>query len=198
VAGPDVALREAEAYIAKLLPQPADSPPRMTGPDVALREAGAYIAKLLPQPADSQKEEIRKEFTEAFFEGFTDPTASVFGRDAAKHGLHAGQNLSRLCDAAMVRRIMEDYGYVATEATGTWATGFEVSVFSPRDMPDQGWWLERFGDTKYIYPKKGDGTNQPLYFRISGFLSPKGRYGHLGGYHYQFYATEVVYVKDAR
>jgi hypothetical protein len=171
-------------------------PPRVAGPDVALREAEAYLAKLSPQPADSEREEIRTEFTQMFFSGFTNPTGGLIGRDAAEHGFHAGQNLRRHCDAVMVRRIMEDYGYVATEATGTWAVRFEVSVFSPRDMPDQGWWLEGFGDTKYTYPKKGEETDQPVYFRISGFLSPKGRYGHLGGYEHEFYATKVVYVKD--
>ena len=170
--------------------------PRVAGPAVAQQQAEVYIANLSPQPMGSEREGIRQEFTRTFFSGFTDPTASLIGSDAAEHGFHAGQNFRRHCDASEVKKTMEDYGYVATEATGKWIVRFEVSVFRPRDVPDQGWWLEGFGDTRYIYPKKGEETNQPVYYHISGFLSPKGRYGHLGGYDHEFYATKVVYVKD--
>src|SRR5262245_57583484 len=174
--------------------EPASS--RAAGPAIAQQLADAYIQRLSPQPAASEKEQIRQEFTGMFFSGFTSPDGSVIGRDAAERGFEAGQEFRRKCNASEVKKTMENYGYVATEAEGTWSVRFEVSCFTPRHASSEAWWLNGFGNTEYVLPKKEEKTDQRMLYRISGFLSPRGQYGHLGGYDHEFYATKVVYIKN--
>jgi len=167
-----------------------------SGPARAERLADAYIKQLAIAPSESERDEIRHVFTTQFFSGFTGPEDSLIGSKAAEAGFRAGQDFRRTSSASQVRRTMEEFGYVHTEAEGTWSTGFEVRLFRPRGTPNQRWWFEGFGDTKYVMPKDNENLSGPIYYRVTGFLSPKGQYGHLGGYDHEFYATSVVYLKS--
>lgn len=173
--------------------QPASS--WVSGPARAQEEAEAYVLNLKPQPIASERDDILRDFTVEYFQGFTDPDARLIGPPAAKQGFQKGQSFRRHCNKAEVRRFMQDYGYTVTEASGTWAVRFEVSCFCPRNNPDEGWWLSYFGDTKVEIPEDDKKSDQAGHYQITGFLSPKGRYGHLGGYSHQFYATKIVYIK---
>lgn len=168
----------------------------VAGPALAQQLAETYLAHLPSQRISSDREALRQDFTRMFFTGFTDPGASLNGSDAAERGFEAGQKFRRHCNAQKIKQTMEAYGYVATEATGTWNVRFEVSSFRPRNAPDETWWLNGFGNTKYILSRNDKWTSQPILYRVSGFLSPIGGYGHLGGYIHEFYATKVVYIKD--
>jgi hypothetical protein len=166
-----------------------------SAPTRALRLANAYIERLAVPPSESERDEIRLQFTHEFFLGFTGPEDSLIGSGAPQAGFRAGQKFRHTASASQVRHTMEEFGYAYTEAEGTWGTGFEVSCFRPRSMPDESWWLSGFGDTKYAMPKRRDASSGPVYFRVTGYLSPKGKCGHLGGYDRQFYATRVVHIK---
>ena len=91
---------------------------------------------------------------------------------------------------------MEAYGYIFTEITGDWSVAFEISCFTPRGFPDQRWWLDEFGDTKYDFQKKETMAGKQTLYHLSGFLSPEGKYGHMGRYDHEFYATKVVLIRD--
>jgi hypothetical protein len=139
---------------------------------------------------------MRREFTRTFFLGFTDPDGSLTGDDvAAEHGFEAGQEFRRHCNPAEVKQAMEDYGYVATEAAGTWVLRDEVNCFRPRNIRGQNWWLTDFGGTFRDFYEV---TGQPVSCHISGFLSPKGQYGHGGTYDHKFYVAEIIYTKKGR
>jgi len=170
----------------------------LAGPALAQQEAESFLAHLSSEPTSSEREDFRHDFTNRFFSGFTSPNDCIIGSDAAEHGFKAGQKFRRHCNERDITRTMEAYGYVAAEAIGTWNVRFEVSCFCPRNTPDEAWWLSGFGNTKYILPKKGEKIDPPVLYRISGFLSPKGEYGHLGNSSHEFYATKVVYIKDGR
>jgi hypothetical protein len=162
---------------------------------LALRLADAYIGHLAFPPSAAEREEIRHAFAREFFSGFTGPDNHLIGSKAAVAGFKAGQEFRRKSSQARVMKTMEEFGYIATEAEGTWVVDFEVSCFRPRSQPDQSWWLSVFGGTKDVLPKREEPSSGPVLFHVSGFLSPKGQYGHLGAYEHEFYATKVVCIK---
>jgi len=127
----------------------------LTGQALAQQQAEAYLAHLSSQPTSSECEDFRDDFTNMFFSGVTDPEGDIIGRDAAEHGFKAGQKFRRRCNAQEIKQMMEAYGYVATEAIGTWTVGFEVSCFCPRNTPDEGWWLKRVWKHKIHSAEEG-------------------------------------------
>jgi hypothetical protein len=168
----------------------------LSGRAEAQIKAEDYILHLKPEPTAAEKEDILQDFTTQFFQGFTDPDASILGRPAVERGFKEGQKFRRHCSELEVRHFMEDYGYTYVEETGTWTVRFEVSSFSPRSNPDGGWWLSYFGNTKADFPKDLNKLKNPIYYRVTGFLSPKGEYGHMGGSSHEFFATKIEYIKD--
>ena len=166
------------------------------GHSFAVQRADAYIKRLPLHGSSSEKEALHRRFIQMFFSGFTSPDASmVSGSDVAHRGFREGQDFRRHSNSAKIRQTMEAFGYVYTEAEGTWSTGFETSLFRPRSVPDQKWWLNEFGNTEYVVPKDAGNESEPVLYRIYGFLSPKGEYGHMGSYDHEFYPTKVVHIK---
>ena len=109
-----------------------------------------------------------------------------------KRGDQAGK-LYRMVYPDSVDAIMKGYGYSYVEVDGTYHVGFESSYFASvtplNDRPTtdptsvvrpRPWWLTVFGsvnpDGSEIKSKLAPCDN----FHVKGYLSPKGRYGHLG------------------
>lgn len=90
---------------------------------------------------------------------------------------------------------LETLGYIRTEATGTWKYGFDRSEFVPADRPKEKWWLKlpsRWWDENKSSALKKKGVDQDgATVRVSGFLSPTGKFGHLGAYDREFVADTI-------
>ncbi|HEY6226303.1 MAG TPA: hypothetical protein VI282_04185 [Verrucomicrobiae bacterium] len=90
---------------------------------------------------------------------------------------------------------LETRGYVRTEASGTWKYGFERSEFVPVDRPKEKWWLKlpsRWWDENKSSPVVKRGIEQDgATVRVSGLLSPTGKFGHLGAYNRELVVEKI-------
>ena len=95
---------------------------------------------------------------------------------------------------------LETLGYVRTEATGNWKYGFERSEFVPADRPKEKWWLKlpsRWWDENKSSPLVKRGVNQDgVIVRVTGLLSPTGKFGHLGAYDRELVADTIQETKQ--
>ena len=168
----------------------APLPGRSNVPAAVLRLADAYVGSLTNKQSQD-KEEIREHFTRSFFQGFTMRGATMSGGTVAdERGFLAGQEY-RQVNPTKIKETMEGFGYIDTEADGTWTVSFEHSGFRPQSQPAQTWWLSSFGDTRSDLPKDTKIPDQGVRIHVTGFLSPSGHFGHLGGYDHEFYTITI-------
>ena len=189
--------RGADSVQAEPSADVSSEPPDFQTPDdpkppAIVKLADAYLASLAPEQRPNEPESARDDFVRSFFIGFTTPTGSMSGgTDADTKGFTAGQEFRR-ANPQKLKETFESFGYVATEAEGLWTLEFEHSGFKPRGCRnDKEWWLDDLGDTVYELPNDQKIPDEGISIRISGFLSPKGQYGHLGLYKHRFYATKI-------
>jgi len=148
-----------------------------------------YLASLPKSATPSQLEQARNAFTYAFLMGFTNSDGAVGGdNDAITKGFTAGQTY-RHRHPNELAHIMAGFGYKPITMRGIWHTEPELSVFCPASNPEDNWWLSILGNSPaakaHISPK------QCTDAEIDGFLSPVGRYGHMGGFAREIYANSI-------
>lgn len=164
-------------------------------PALVLRIARA--AQALPEAAAARaRGDAVQEFAHWFFEGFTHPDGGNSLQDAyTRTAWEAGQAFWR---ERLGRRdeIMAGYGYARVEAQGSWRRRFEVSAFTPEDRPGETWWVSSFGGVRWtaLQPGQADADFAAARVRLSGYLSPPGRHGHLGQYGRTLLATAFTVV----
>ena len=162
-------------------------------PKEAIRQADAYFDSLPYAQRTPHRDKVRVDFLRGFFSGFVSPNGRIEGgtHNEYWHGFQAGQAYRRT-NPAKLTETMEGFGYVATEAEGRWTVGFEHSGFRPLGRySGQHWWLSGLNDTAFEFTKDGKIPDDGISLHLIGFLSPKGQYGHLGGYDNEFYATKI-------
>jgi len=159
-------------------------------PAAIVKLADTYFESLPSEQRPADRERARDEFVRYFFVGFTNFTGSIIGGNAAGlQGFKSGQEFRR-ANRTKIRETFESFGYILMETEGVWTTAFEHSAFKPRDGKNQEWWLYRMPDTESDLTKN-EKTSGGVNVRITGFRSPRGSYGHLGNYEYEFYATKI-------
>jgi hypothetical protein len=164
--------------------------PRSNTPAVVLRLASDYIASLGKMKTEDGWL-AEEDFCNSFFLGFTAPGGSVSGgTEAGRRGFLAGQQYRR-ASPQKIEETMEGFGYTETEADGVWKVSFERSGFFPDRQPNQTWWLSYFGDTQSDIPKHTKIPEKGVPIRVRGYLSPDGRFGHLGGYDHEIFAASI-------
>jgi hypothetical protein len=183
---------ESAAGVGEETAPPDFRTPEEPKPPAVLKLAESYFATLTPEQRPNDPESARDNFVRCFFAGFTNYTGSMSGGElAGLEGFKAGQEFRR-AHPDQVKETFESFGYVATEAEGVCATGFEQSEFKPRGKNSaERWWLSGMADTMSDLPEEQNVSERDLTIRINGFLSPKGSYGHLGLYDREFYATKI-------
>jgi len=114
----------------------------------------------------------------------TSPSALAWLLTATLSSMAAGNELPRV-EAAM-----------HIDADGTCMVGFEASSFRPRldhkptpmEFMEGNWWVTAWGDT-FVGPPAppGPGRSRSLVWacRVTGALSPPGRYGHMNMYSHE-------------
>ena len=91
---------------------------------------------------------------------------------------------------------------VSEKYSGVYVSMFEVSEFTVSDEKwiGQKWWLS--GDLQELLDKcqknKVPIACQPIYVEVSGKLSRKGNYGHLGQYDRELQVDKVLSAKTIR
>src|ERR1043166_2547281 len=155
-----------------------------------LRLANDCVASLTSQRS-AKLNEIRNDYIRSFFQGFRMPGSNMGGgSEAERRGFFEGQEYRR-SNPTRIKETMEGFGYIAVETEGTWTVCFEHSGFRPDNQPSKTWWLSEFGDTGSAIPKGMKIPKSGIHIRVTGFLSPAGRYGHLAGYEHELFATAI-------
>ena len=153
-------------------------------PDVVRRYADAFAQSQGEAGQPLSKLSLRDEYATWFFEGFTNPIGGSFTRSTLLNSAYAlGQAYWR--DHPSERdEIFAGYGYIAVQREGVWSHGFEVNAFRPADSDEGEWWVTPIcGDPRCdVGLRDARPGNKPRQMRIVGYLSPAGRYGHLGAY----------------
>jgi len=170
-------------------------------PDIVLEYASAFAQT---QAADKQlptSPTLPAEYAQWFFQGLIHPAGGIVTQSAIMRDAYTnGQRYWR--DHPSERaHIMAGYGYLTIERDGTWSRGFEKSIFQAAhvDVDAGAWWMNSFGgvawkDVGLVAPNS---NYEQRRVRIVGYLSPKGRYGHLGAYEHEVLVTSGVAVKAA-
>jgi hypothetical protein len=128
-----------------------------------------------------------------FLQGFTNPGGSMSSRTEARlRGFLAGQEYRR-ANPTKTGDIMKGFGYTEVEADGVWTVLFEHSRFRPDKQPKQWWWLwlPGLGNTQSDLSRDAEIPGRGVRVRVRGYLSPTGRFGHLGGYDHEIFATSI-------
>lgn len=159
-------------------------------PPAVLALANAYFASLHNKQAQD-RDDVISDFSRNFFSGFTMPGATMSGgTEVGRQGFLTGQEYRR-ANPAKLKETMEGYGYTVVQADGVWTVSFEHSGFRPDTEPTQTWWLSHFDDDHSGLPKGTKIPDAGLHIRITGYLSPSGHFGHLGGYGHELLTTTI-------
>jgi len=167
-------------------------------PDVVLQDADEYAKSLTEAPKLPAGHTVRDEYAIWFFQGLIHPsggiqTKSELMRDAYTHGQSWWRDHPSEHDA-----IFAEYGYRVIKQDGVWSRGFEKSAFQPDGGDPESWWMDSFGGVAW----QSIGLAPPVSIlvqprvHIIGYLSPKGHYGHLGGYEHEVLVTAGSLVGD--
>jgi hypothetical protein len=156
------------------------------------------------------RELSRSFFAPAFLRGYTAPGVTapevnryaLYSRMGGK-GWTAGQAYRREHPGS-VAQIMHEYGYKEFEGAGAWSVGFEAGQFQPDAEAETSrsslkyscWHLATIqsaditAQLRQILPHETLNT-VTLRVRITGYVSPLGRFGQLGLCERQLYASRV-------
>jgi len=162
-------------------------------PKEIVQQADAYYDSL-PKPQRSvSRDEVRLHYLEGFFMGYTSPMSKLMGGNDAvyRRGFQAGQKFWR-SHPDKIKETMEAFGYRFTKVNGAWIVGFEWSDFRPRSLfPSKKWWLSNLTASDFGRISRLAGTAGGISIHVSGYLSPKGSYGHMGDYAHELFVTEI-------
>lgn len=149
--------------------------------------AHAVLARYMPGGMS-----IADLYVEEFRRGFEAPVPT--GSEAAEKSDDKGPPGSEVyADAATAgaawRRdhpadtdaVMAGFGYRHVSAKGVWKVGYEVNAFTPGDGSGEVWWLDAFGNAAWPHLAAAKDPSG-MGLSVDGYVSPKGRYGHIGGY----------------
>jgi hypothetical protein len=158
-------------------------------PDDVLEQARAY-AKTHRSEKPLPGKTLVEEYASGFFVGFIHG-GEFFGSDA--FGTAYAKGAARWKEGPDAQqRTFAGYGYQRIEWTGLWTTGFETSRFEPDGQPGLTAWLDFLAGSEAALPKTDPGPRfRKLRLRLTGYLSPRGSYGHLGMHGRELFATSV-------
>ncbi|TWT98381.1 hypothetical protein [Stieleria varia] len=188
-------------------------------PDFVLRLADEHI-KNLPDNPDGFGAQ-RRAFASMFLWAYTG--FSPEHMDLEKYPEFAGLNAGidyRKRNPAATHEVLSGFGYELTKRTGNWLTGSEISAFyEPKNQsPRDSWWLSTLDECKTNHirweplpmPQFEREVDDKIARRLEsirgriarvkviGYLSPEGKYGHLGLYEREFLAIEITDVARRR
>jgi hypothetical protein len=164
-------------------------------PAAAMRLADAYLDSLPKDKQPAFRIDARNDFLVWFFQGFIRPqgSGSPFSDAPTQAAFEAGQAYGR-DHPSMRDEVMSGFGYVQTEVTGKWTRAFEGSILVLESAPDERLWLGCFRECESEIPSSRDHTHEtePIAVKVTGYLSPPGRYGHMGTWPRELLAAKIV------
>ena len=170
-------------------------------PAVVRQLANVYIDAPDSVGVSLDREASVLRFSRGFLMGFSSPGSSFAGAQGiVPAGAAAGAAYARE-HPEQLDAIMIGFGYVHRSATGTCISNFEISRFDADDAPvsrfhmKENWWLSGLGTVHSTLPpvpaaSRHAGVSSAC--KVDGYLSPLGRYGHMGTFDRDFKATDIA------
>ena len=89
------------------------------------------------------------------------------------------------------RENLKQCGYAEVDVTGIWTRGFEKNQFISDGTNNEKWWVDWFADSRLdaLTTQDYEQGFTVARVRLTGYLSPLGSYGHLGGYRREIVIT---------
>ncbi|MEM1226870.1 MAG: hypothetical protein AAGJ40_14320 [Planctomycetota bacterium] len=180
-------------------------------PSFLVALADAHVESLGSKPEDLEK--AREHFCACFRWGYTSFAEAEIPADSIPIDV-AGYNAAvryRKRHPESLERVLTAFGYKKEIHVGVWRTGHEMSQFLNENVRKPGWWVgycpkcekpklnwKRFPKlpADRDVPAKlrkliDDGRGAEAKVRVTGYLSPVGKYGHLGSYSRELLATSI-------
>lgn len=159
-------------------------------------ELGKAYIEAHPEETPAPGRNIVDDYALFFFLGFTQGGGTSSAWKAVIRAAHE-QGEARWQQGREVQaHTFAGYGYTRVELTGTWVSAFETSSFQS-DSLQCGCWLNFLRGMQSERPKARDmSERQALRVQVVGYLSPKGRYGHLGVYGRELWAESIKVLVD--
>ena len=143
--------------------------------------------------AGKDAKKTQREFIAGFRAGFKEPFRPDEIEQDSERAFEAGYNAAArywLRNPERRDEIMAGFGYSKIEAAGLWSLGFEFSQFS--SAQGVSCWLDPMFKSVVDVPRSTDLLqHQTLKVSVTGYLSPRGTYGHMGHYSCEIRATSV-------
>jgi hypothetical protein len=161
---------------------------------IAAAYAAKHVATLGLSPSSCEASAARYRFIDGFFMGFRDPHRVVEVIPEVRDGntgFQAGQKYREEHPNA-ADEVYASFGFSPVNVVGTMERRYEVSSFAPSsDYSGETWWFEIVPGAKLdLLPGDLLPVGKPI--RIRGYISKRGKYGHLDGYDRQLYVSELV------
>lgn len=136
-----------------------------------------------PVPADGS---ARDDYANYFFLGFRHASGGMSIPSPLLKTAYARGEVFWHEHPAERAQVFAAHGYVPVERTGAWSRGFEREAFETGD--GEIWWMDTatggsWADTGLVP------AGRRTHVHIVGYLSPKGQYGHMGGYEREVLVT---------
>lgn len=160
-------------------------------PDVVRPFAEAYARSPLAQQQPASASAATDDYARWFLQGFTHPGYGTQPVTDLRSDAYANGQIYARAHPSERDAVLAAYGYQAVERTGAWRRGFETTAFLPDDAEKESWWMTSYGGVGFSAIGLADsgGRHPPTRVRITGYLSPRGDYGHMGGYRYEVLVT---------
>ena len=163
-------------------------------PNIVLQYADSFAQSQTAEKQLPADRTLPDEYARWFFQGFIHPSGGISTKSDLMRDAYTNGQIYWRDHPSERAEIFAGYGYLAVEREGVWSRGFEKSAFQPADADVGEWWITTFGGVAWrdVGLDQPSSKNDRPRVRIVGYLSPKGRYGHLGAYEHEVLVTSGV------
>jgi hypothetical protein len=165
-------------------------------PAVVREYASTFVKSHAQEQQLSGERTVADDYALWFFQGYTHPQGGAFtASDIRSEAYKTGQAYWNAHPSERAA-IFAGFGYQAVEREGIWSRGFEMSAFQPDDAEKAAWWMTTLGGVAWqdVGLVQSGPTARQMRVHIVGYVSPAGRYGHLGAYAREVLVTSALRV----
>lgn len=160
-------------------------------PEFVVRQSKEYLESLPMRTANEALSTLR--FCDTFLDGYLSPGGALCASSQLDRVAYLAGQRARKEHPDGFAQTVADFGYVPFSGAGTWTVGFEVSAFEPdtrvqAQVPSPYLMWASSAGMPVEFPKalqRQSGAAGRLHSArvyVEGYVSPQGKYGHLGMY----------------
>ena len=164
-------------------------------PSDVLDMAKAY-AKGQPQSPGPGGRDVVDVYVRSFFDGFTRGGGASSAWSPVEQAAHEQGERRWQQGREAQERTFAGFGYTRVELSGTWTIWYETSAFDADHLGGNSW-LSFLPGMRWDRRGGAEGSKpRTLRVLVVGYLSPPGRYGHLGVYGRELFAESIKVISE--